>query len=204
MQSPSSTPPMAACPRCGLRHNCICHAEPKLHSQSHFVLLTHPREVGKATNTGQLMLRSLPHCQRPIWDRINPPAELLAQLADPRFQPWLLFPGDDTTPAQPYQPQDGKIPLFIVLDATWQEARKMVRRSPWLATLPRLALQPTSTSHYALRRNQQAGNLCTCEAGIALLDMLGDTHDGQQLQQYFDTFMAVFHAEQSGHTLPAK
>lgn len=75
----------------------------------------------------------------------------------------------------------------------------MVRRSPWLAALPRLALQPTGISQYALRRNQQDGNLCTCEAGIALLEMLGEQHDAQQLQRYFETFMTVFHAEQSGH-----
>lgn len=190
-----------ACPRCGFLHNCICYAEPALCCNNHFVLLTHPRELGKDSNTGQLMERSLIHCQRQIWDRLNPPQSLLDQLADPRYQPWLLFPGDETTPATPYQPIADKTPLVIILDATWQEARKMVRRSPWLATLPRLELQPQQSSTYALRRNQQPGNLCTCEAGIALLDTFGYADDSRQLQRYFDAFMAVFKADKSGHSI---
>ncbi|MGF1724438.1 DTW domain-containing protein [Photobacterium nomapromontoriensis] len=190
-----------ACPRCGFLHNCICHTEPALSCDSHFVLLTHPRELGKDTNTGQLMARSLMHCQRQIWDRVNPPQSLLDQLADPHFQPWLLFPGDETTPAPPYQLTAGKKPLVIILDATWQEARKMVRRSPWLAALPRLELHAQPSSSYALRRNQQPGNLCTCEAGIALLNTLGYADDSRQLQHYFDTFISVFKAEKSGHSV---
>ncbi|MBV1839217.1 tRNA-uridine aminocarboxypropyltransferase [Photobacterium ganghwense] len=188
-----------ACPRCGLRFNCICHTEPTLGCTVPFLLLTHPNELGKTTNTGQLMTRTLPDCQRLIWDRVNPPQALLEQIADPRYQPWLLFPGDDTTPASPFQAQPGKTPLIIILDATWQEARKMVRRSPWLAALPRLALVPQADSAYALRRNQQPGNLCTCEAGIAVLQELGFAPDADRLQEYFATFIDIFHAEQSGH-----
>ncbi|KHT60513.1 hypothetical protein RJ45_23375 [Photobacterium gaetbulicola] len=187
------------CPRCGFHHNCICHAEPALGCPHPFILLTHPKEMGKDTNTGQLMERSLAHCQRQIWDRVNPPQALLGMLADPKYQPWLLFPGDDTVPAIPFRATEGKTPLFILLDATWQEARKMIRRSPWLATLPRLALGPETDSAYTLRRNQQAGNLCTCEAGIALLETTGFGQDANQLQQYFNHFLAVFHAEKSGH-----
>ena len=187
------------CPRCGFQHNCICHAEPTLGCPHAFVLLTHPREIGKDTNTGLLMERSLPHCLRQVWDRVNPPQALLEMLADPQYQPWLLFPGDDAVPAMPYKANGGKTPLFILLDATWQEARKMIRRSQWLASLPRLELTPGTDSSYALRRNQQPGNLCTCEAGIALLETAGYPQDAQQLQGYFNHFMDVFKAEKSGH-----
>ena len=187
------------CPRCGFQHNCICHAEPTLSCPHVYVLLTHPKEMGKDTNTGQLMERSLPHCQRQIWDRVNPPQALLEMLDDPHYQQWLLFPGDDKVPAQPFHSPQDKTPLFVLLDATWQEARKMIRRSPWLASLPRLELTPGTGSSYALRRNQQPGNLCTCEAGIALLETAGFHQDARQLQQYFDHFTGVFQAEKSGH-----
>lgn len=189
------------CPRCGFQHNCICHAEPQsLTSAAHFVLLTHPKELNKDTNTGVLMERTLPHCRRVIWDRVTPPSELIQQLTNPQFDPWLLFPSDETHPASDFQPTDQKIPLFVILDATWQEARKMVRKSPWLAALPRLSLTPNSMSEYQLRRNQQAGNLCTCEAGIALLSLINQPQQAAKLEQYFSTFIEVFHAEKSGHT----
>lgn len=188
-----------SCPRCGFRHNCICDAEPRLSCDARFILLTHPNELNKDTNTGELMLRTLPHCRRYTWDRVNPPAELLAMLDDPGYQPWLLFPSDEQHPAVPYLPAGNKQALFVLLDATWQEARKMVRKSPWLATLPRLSLSPSSQSAYPLRRNQQAGNLCTCEAGIALLQLMGETRQADQLQDYFQSFIDTFHADKSGH-----
>ncbi|WP_299017323.1 tRNA-uridine aminocarboxypropyltransferase [uncultured Photobacterium sp.] len=188
-----------SCPRCGFRHNCICAAEPQLSCDARFILLTHPKELNKDTNTGELMLRTLPDCQRYIWDRVNPPVELLEQINSSRYRPWLLFPSDEQHPAVPYQAKEGQTDLFILLDATWQEARKMVRKSPWLAQLPRLSLTPRSESSYQLRRNQQTGNLCTCEAGIALLELLGEGEQATQLQQYFQSFLDTFHADKSGH-----
>lgn len=188
-----------SCPRCHFHYNCICPSEPTLSTQARFVLLTHPRELSKSTNTGTLMLRTLPHCRREIWDRVHPPQALLDQLRQTDLQPWLLFPADDEHPAVPFQTDAGKQPLFIVLDATWQEARKMVRKSPWLAGIPRLSLSVTDASSYTLRRNQQAGNLCTCEAGIALLELLGEPQQATQLAHYYQTFLETFPAEQSGH-----
>lgn len=120
-------------------------------------------------------------------------------LADQQYQPWLLFPGDEQVPASQYQAASGKTPLIIILDATWQEAKKMVRRSAWLSGLPRLELSPAAASAYQLRRNQQAGNLCTCEAGITLLGQLGYDGDAEQLQRYFNAFIDTFHADKSGH-----
>lgn len=193
-----------SCPRCGFQHNCICHVEPSLQCSAHFVLLTHPRERNKDTNTGKLLLNSLPHCRLELWQRTEPPAQLIQQLNDPLYHPYLVFPNDDAHPNVPLPPASpGAIPLFIILDATWQEAKKMVRKSPWLAALPRLALTPTHASGYTLRRNQQAGNLCTCEVGIALLHHCHADDDAQQLQHYFDAFLTTFHADKSGHAHPA-
>ncbi len=75
----------------------------------------------------------------------------------------------------------------------------MVRKSPWLSQLPHLSLTPTSMSAYQLRRNQQAGNLCTCEAGITLLNLLGESAQATQLNVYFQAFLDTFHADKSGH-----
>lgn len=64
--------------------------------------------------------------------------------------------------------REDEIAHFIVLDATWQEARKMERKSPWLADV-RVHLTTDHVSAYRLRRNQQPGNLCTLEVGLMLL-----------------------------------
>ncbi|MCD9476686.1 tRNA-uridine aminocarboxypropyltransferase [Photobacterium phosphoreum] len=190
-----------ACQRCGFQFNCICAVEPQLQSVADFVLLTHPRECNKDTNTGVLMTRTLPSCRVEMWHRTQPPQALLDQLKNPYYQAWLVFPSDEQHPALPLTlptATDTKI-LLIILDATWQEARKIVRKSPWLNQLPRIAITPQHTSSYALRRNQQPGHLCTCEVGIELLNLTHEPQAAQQLQTYFEHFIHTYHADKSGH-----
>ena len=189
-----------ACHRCGFQHNCICTNEPTLTISARFILLTHPKEQQKSTNTGQLLVRALPNCEVVIWHRTEPPQALLADLANPNYCPWLIFPTDEKQLPIDLTASSNTVPLFILLDATWQEARKMVRKTPWLNALPRLTLNPIHTSKYALRRNQHDGNLCTCESGIELLHLLQESTQAEQLQTYFNAFIDVFKADKSGHS----
>lgn len=185
-----------ACPSCGLRYQCICSQSPVLDATTHIALLTHPNEIKRATNTGKLLASSLHNCQVHIWDRVHPPETLLIQI---KQQPtYLLFPSDDVleidsikmdTPTQQ--------PLFIILDGTWQEAKKMLNKSPWLAALPKIKLHHSTDSNYSLRRNQEAGNLCTCEVGIALLQQLDSEYDFSSLQQYFELFLQVYEEDRN-------
>lgn len=186
------------CPRCGLRYQCICSQSPTLDITTHIALLTHPNETTRATNTGKLLASSLPHCQVHIWDRVNPPVELVKQIAE---QPnYLLFPSEDAIEVNKLQAsinahENQSAPLFIILDGTWQEAKKMLNKSPWLQTLPKVILSNEQISNYRLRRNQAEGNLCTCEVGITLLQQLEPQNDVSSLQQYFEFFLKVYEAD---------
>ena len=187
-----------ACPSCGLRYQCICAHSPKLLSSTQIALLTHPNEIQRATNTGKLLTQSLPSCQVHIWDRVNPPVELIKQLAE---QPsYLLFPTEEAIEVSKLQAsintnENHNSPLFIILDGTWQEAKKMLNKSPWLQTLPKVMLSSEQISNYHLRRNQEAGNLCTCEVGISLLQQREPQNDFSSLQQYFELFLQVYEAD---------
>lgn len=155
------------------------------------------------------MQHSLPHCDQYTWNRVEPPQALLDLIANKSYQPWIVFPHDEAITSEQFSAQSTPLnndvqPLFILLDATWQEARKMLRKSKWLNNLPCLMLTSTSPSNYQLRRNQQEGNLCTCEVGIELLSLLGQNQDAEQLQTYFNQFIAVFHADKSGHSYKNK
>ena len=90
--------------------------------------------------------------------------------------------------------------LFIILDGTWQEARKMLRKSDWLQQLPTVHITPQQASSYQLRRNQQQGNLCTLEVGSELLHALGDTEEAKALSQFFAHYIPIFQADKSGHS----
>src|SRR5690606_19977244 len=78
--------------------------------------------------------------------------------------------------------------LFILLDATWTEARKMFRKSPYLDGLPVLSLQPEQLSRYQLRRSTRAEHLCTAEVAALCLELAGDASAATALGGYFDLF----------------
>jgi len=146
-------------------------------------LLTHSKELVRPTNTGQLVMAC--HgltVERRVWQRNQPDAQLLACMTQ---QPSvLLYPSDDAQPVN----FSGGYEHLILLDGTWQEARKMYNRSPYLQALPAWQLDNLPTSQYRLRRNQQAGALCTAEVVIALLQMAGMAQDATALQVAFEVF----------------
>jgi DTW domain-containing protein YfiP len=79
-------------------------------------------------------------------------------------------------------------PLFILLDATWPEARKMFRKSPYLNHLAVLSLQSEQLSRYRLRRSQHDSHFCTSEVAALCLELAGEPHAAQTLEAYLDVF----------------
>ncbi|QXP37457.1 DTW domain-containing protein [Shewanella algae] len=178
------------------------------------ILLTHERELNRASNTATLALNAYPTlCKRVLWARKAPDAWLMEHLSLGRTA--LLYPqteestseesvsraqavnespnlsqSPNQSPAQGATlPQDaaqeaaqkaalklGK-PLnsLVILDATWQEAGKMYRQSPYLQSLARVELQTEQDSAFRLRRNQRQGGLCTLECIAAVWQDLGET-----------------------------
>ena len=126
-------------------------------------LLTHERELLRATNTGALATKVLPEIvERIIWARNTPNPALLSAINHGNTV--LLYPTDDSDVA----PIDA-FETIILLDATWQEARKMFNKSPYLKNLPRAQIKPRQASQYQLRRNQPEGGLCTAECVMEIL-----------------------------------
>ncbi len=168
---------------------------PLLNSQLRIELLTHPSELTRPTNTGRLLLETLPQARLHLWQRKSPPEALLKLIAANKAQCLLLFPTLNARPLNDFikSSQETDLPLhFIILDATWQQARKMYRQSPWLQALPQVELAIDKESEYRLRRNQVKGAICTCEVGIALLKILGETDNEMILHEYFHQFMQNF------------
>ena len=120
---------------------------------------------------------------------------MLALLRDPQWQPYVVFPGEYAAPARvvhAVQPaRDGaraKRPLFILLDATWNEARKMFRKSPYLDHLPVLGLQPEQVSRYLLRRSRRDDHFCTSEVAALCLGLAGEDLAAETLGAWLDVF----------------
>jgi DTW domain-containing protein YfiP len=165
----------------------------------------------KPSNTGWLIADVVPDTFAFGWARTEVDPALLALLADPQWQPYVVFPGEFVEPARVVvevaevtEPcagtAQGKRPLFILLDATWPEARKMFRKSPYLDRFPVLSLQPEQISRYQLRRSRRDDHFCTAEVAGLCLDLAGEPQAAQVLQAYLDVF--THHYLQAKHQLP--
>ena len=96
-------------------------------------------------------------------------------------------------------PPSGKPPLFIMLDGTWTEARKMFRKSPYLDSLPVISVDLSRVSAYRLREAHADGQYCTAEVAIALLDLAGDTVAAGALGSHFSRFRERYLAGKTVH-----
>ncbi|MEL4427689.1 tRNA-uridine aminocarboxypropyltransferase [Shewanella indica] len=203
------------------------------------ILLTHERELNRASNTATLALNAYPTlCKRVLWARKAPDAWLMEHLSLGRTA--LLYPQTEestseesisrtraanespnvtpdpssklnlspaqgaTLPQEAVQKTALKAALklgkplnsLVILDATWQEAGKMYRQSPYLQSLARVELQAEQGSAFRLRRNQRQGGLCTLECIAAVWQDLGGDYSiaARRLLSEFNQWQAEIRA----------
>jgi DTW domain-containing protein YfiP len=184
------------CPDCRVAPaHCICALRPDVPTHVGVCLLMADIEPIKPSNTGWLIADVVADTWAFGWARTEVDPALLALLADPQWQPYVVFPGEFVAegrvvntlpPAAAHAP--GKRPLFILLDATWPEARKMFRKSPYLDRFPVLSLQPEQISRYRLRRSRRDDHFCTSEVGALCLELAGEPRAAQALEAWLDVF----------------
>ncbi|MBL0710919.1 MAG: DTW domain-containing protein, partial [Colwellia sp.] len=137
------------CPLCQLsKQYCICSIAPsimlkesELKSNAAFVLLMYDTEVLKPSNTGKLIADLIPDTYAFLWSRTTHNEELQALLDDDKWQPFVVFPQEYAQENRQVENkvvtcQKGKRPLFVMLDGSWREAKKMFRKSPYLDKFP--------------------------------------------------------------------
>jgi len=180
-----------------LPSHCFCDLRPVLPVRVGMCLLMADIEPLKPSNTGWLIADVVADTFAFTWARTEVDPALLALLADPQWQPYLVFPaevvegGRPVTGVLPVEAEDnhpGKRPLFVLLDGTWSEASRMFRKSPYLDKLPVLSLQSGQLSNYKLRRSQRDEAFCTSEVASLCLALAGDAHAAETLAAYLDVF----------------
>lgn len=173
---------------------CLCAERPAPLHGSAFCFILYWGEAFKPTNTGRLVADVIHDNHAFLWDRTRPDPALLALLTNPQYQPILVFPTQYAeparciaTPAQLPGIAQGRTPLYVMLDGTWREAKKMFR-SPYLASLPVLGVNPEEGSSYQLREAVHKHQLCTAEVAAMVLALGGDAPAAAALENYFETF----------------
>ncbi len=202
------------CDLCRLSvHFCTCAIAPNkltsIESQSGFLLLMYDTEVLKPSNTGKLIADLVPDTYAFLWSRTVANPELLAVLNDEQWQPFVVFPAQYAEAGRKvFQDKvactSGKRPLFIMLDGSWREAKKMFRKSPYLADLPIVSFDPTQlaalaeqtnapmgkvlASRYQIRKAAGEHQFATAEVAARVLAMMGEPDNALLLDLWFDVF----------------
>ena len=214
------------CSRCQLRLDlCLCSRAPALSLRSQklkLILVTHPDEPRKPSNTGRLLEAALSQCDLWLWQRVEFESQWQQFLSTQSRTPVLLFPDDElvdgTRADDPHMASAqvnhstsavlDKTPapdidscVYILLDATWQQAKKILRKAPSLQACQRLSLSSLKQSRYSLRKNQQPGSFSSVESGVSLLRELGLEDDAVAIEAYFDRFLLHSEANRSGYAL---
>lgn len=201
------------CERCRLvASHCICAQRPTVEVKAGVCLIMGDIEALKPSNTGWLVADVVANTFAFGWSRTAVDPGLLALLADPQWQPMVVFPGEYADPARVVTEvalgvqgvvtgKPVKRPLFVLLDGTWAEARKMFRKSPYLDGLPVLSLHPDHASNYQLRRSSRDEHFCTSEVAGLCLALAGEARAAQVLAAYLDVFTAHYLSAKRSHPL---
>jgi DTW domain-containing protein len=175
------------CQRCLLLSAfCICEViGPAAPSQPEVLIVRHHWEAFKSTGTARLAGLALSNLR--IVDMVaehpEPVREVLRSLTDA----WLLYPGG--SPAErgvARRPQ-----TLVVLDGTWRQTRKMLRRLPELSRLPRFSLAPppSGEARPRLREAPSADARSTLESIADALAELDSPECGARLLALHATFV---------------
>jgi DTW domain-containing protein YfiP len=178
---------------------CICEMKPSARSGVGVCLLMGDIEAIKPSNTGWLIADLVPDTWAFTWSRTEIDPALIALLNDPQWQPYVVFPSEFADPARvvnqllpaeavPGPAQQARRPLFVLLDGTWSEARKMFNKSRYLDAFPVLSLHPEHVSNYRLRRSSRGDHFCTAEVGALCLELAGEGHAAEALSAWLDVF----------------
>lgn len=196
------------CAACRLPHtHCTCALRRRRRVSAGVCLIYHAEEPGRSSNTGHLVEECIEPVFSYVWSRTRVPEGLLELLVRPEWTPQLVFPGEYRAASQSVSSHciasPGQAPLLVVIDATWNQARKILRHSPYLQQLPCVSLDPSGPSRYRLRRSRRADHLCTAEVVELCLNQLGEEAAARGLGSYLDRYSEAWLAARDNLPRPA-
>lgn len=191
-----------SCSKCGLPIiNCICNIVPKIETEAKIWILSTEREFHRPSNTARLLKLVNPESTELIpWERTKAPQKLIEYINSEEYEIYILFPmeNDDLSERKFEYKRSERTPAFIILDGTWKEALKILRKSDYLKKLPRVSLNPIHKSEYTLRRGASEGELCTIEAAIEVFKLNHELENAKLIKGAFDLFIKSFKAGVNG------
>ncbi len=178
---------------------CVCPLRIAANSNVAFLLLMYDTEVLKPSNTGKLIADLIPDTYAFLWSRTEVHKELIEVINHDKYQPYVVFPAEYAMESNEVYHQSiaecsHRTPLFILLDGSWREAKKMFRKSPYLKSLPVLSVDPQAIissdylSKYHIRNSAKSNQLATAEVAAHVLSIAQERDNAELLDCWFDVY----------------
>jgi DTW domain-containing protein YfiP len=165
------------------KHLCICAEIPQVKTKTRIVILMQWKESARSSNTGRLAHLALPNSRVILRGAPEQPFDPTGLSNESSL---VLFPGKSAEELTPAHGKPQARTLYI-LDGTWRQARKMLRREAFFSPMQRVKLPVGKPSEYFLRKPKKEGFLSTYESICRSLSIL----EGRDLAPYL---MPVFHS----------
>lgn len=148
--------------------NCLCRFTKELDPSVKFLFLMHPKEAKRnRTGTGQLAHISLKGSEIIQGLDFSQNTRLQELLHDPKYFPMMMYPGEEAWNAKKEgfkEAVGNRIPLIIILDATWFCAKKMIEHNPFLLDYPRLSFFGDYRSIFTFKHEPRPEYISTIES----------------------------------------
>jgi hypothetical protein len=141
----------------------VCAELVPIPNRTEVIILQHTRERAHPIGTARIALLGLARSRLFTWGhKIEHAMERIEEFR--RSLPastMLLYPDPDAPEVSAVtSPPDA----LLVVDGTWNTAKRMMRHAPWLLELPRVRINPSQPGQYRIRLEPSDEHLSTVEA----------------------------------------
>ncbi len=156
---------------------CFCKSITAFDTYFEFIILMHPMEAKKQRlGTGRLTHQALKNSRIIIDINFDENKEVQNLLQDKSYSPFILYPSDDSLNLSHHQLNksliQNKKPLIFIIDGTWPCAKKMMKLSTSLHTIPRLSFDSSYESQFRIKHQPAKYCLSTIESVYVVIQEL--------------------------------
>lgn len=178
---------------------CYCESVHPFDPKIEFVILIHKLESRRRIATGRMSHLCLTGSHLIEGDQFDENKRVNDLLDRDDAYPVVLYPGlgsIDLSTGSPQElasllPSDRRLMIFVI-DGTWATARRTMRLSRRLASLPRVCFSPVRKSQFRVRKQPAAHCLSTLEAIHHMIELVGPTRGFSVDEKKQDVLLDVF------------
>jgi DTW domain-containing protein len=177
---------------------CYCAEIQKFDPQIKFVILIHPIEWKRRIATGRMSHLCMHNSELIVEQDYTNCNRVNELLTDSRYQPMVLYPGQKSLNLTGVTQEKidllvgSQVPMIFVIDGTWATARKTMRLSRNLNTLPRVCFTPPARSNFQVRKQPKVECYSTIEAVHHTIELLGPAVGFNLQTRQHDNLLHVF------------